>query len=188
MERFTEHDPALIKREDTLLVVVDVQERLFSHIADNEAMEVEIKRLIDFAGIIDMPVVFAEQIKLGAIITSLRAKDSSSPLFIKETFSCYGSLEFKECIESYGPSNIILTGIETHVCVLQTAMAALEEGLRVQVVADAVGSRSAYNKEVALRRIACAGGEVTCAESLIFELMERAGSEEFREVLKLLKD
>lgn len=182
-----EKDPTRIKRETTTLVVVDVQERLYPHIHGHEAMAVEIARLIKFSKIVGIPVVHAEQVKLGPTVEPLKTLLSPAQPLIKETFGCFGCDDFLNALSARKGHTLALTGIETHVCVLQTAMEALQRGYRVQVVADAVSSRSPYNKEVALRRIAAAGGEITCAESFIFEIVRKAGTEEFKEVLPLLK-
>jgi len=180
-------DPQLISRENTLLAVVDVQERLYPHIAGNEAMRVEIARLIRFAAIVGLPVVHVEQEKLGPTIESLAVLLGEDKAAVKQTFGSFGCAGFVESLANRRFDTLVLTGIETHVCVLQTAFGALQRGLRVQVVADAVGSRSPCNKETALARMRAAGVEVTCAESFIFEIMGRSGTEEFRRVLELLK-
>lgn len=180
-------DPVRIKRGSTVLVVVDVQEKLYPFISGNDAMAVEIVRLVNFADIIGIPVLHMEQAKLGPTVKPIADALGSRKPAVKETYGGFGCPAFTEALSAHRFDTLLLTGIESHVCVLQTAMEALERGYRVQVVADAVSSRSAYNKEIALARMRAAGAEVTCAESVMFEIMGRAGTEEFRRVLPLLK-
>lgn len=180
-------DPAPIRRSDTVLCVVDVQEKLYPHIHGNEAMAVEIERLVRFADVVGLPVVHMEQIKLGPTIPRLAEAIGNRTPAVKDTFGGFGCADFTAMLSGHRFTTLALTGIESHVCVLQTAMQALSRGYRVQVIADAVSSRSPYNKEIALARMRQAGAEITVAESFIFEVMGRAGTEEFRRVLPLLK-
>ena len=187
MDNRKNRDPERISRENTALVVIDVQERLYPHISGNEGMATEIIRLVKFADILGIPVVHAEQFKLGPTIAPIAAALGDRTPVIKETFGCFGCADFAEQLPGLRGGTLVLVGIETHVCVLQTSMEALKLGYRVQVAADAAGSRSPYNKEIGLRRLAAAGVEVTVTESVMFELMGRSNTDEFRKVLALLK-
>lgn len=184
-------DPHLVRREDGVLLVVDVQEKLVPSIDGHVALVDNIARLVKFCGIVGVPVLHAEQIKLGPTAAPLRdaIRETGGPAepHVKETFGCFGHPPFARALSESGRRTIFLTGIEAHVCVLQTALGALERGFRVQVVADAVGSRSPLNKEVGIRRALAAGGEITCVEALIFELLGKAGTDDFRKALPLVK-
>lgn len=187
MTNKAQKDPVRIARANTTLLVVDVQEKLYHHISGREGMTVEIARLVRFADIIGIPVLHVEQNKLGPTIGELKAVLGERAPIVKETFGAFGCAEFAEKMGGARGGTLIVTGIESHVCVLQTAMEALQRGFRVQVAADAVGSRSPFNKETALRRLTAAGVEVTVTESVMFEIMGRANTDEFRKVLTLLK-
>ena len=183
-------DPHLVRREDAVLLVVDVQEKLIPSIDGHAALTDNIARLAKFCGIVGVPVLHAEQIKLGPTIAPVREavrEAGGGEPHVKETFGCFGHPPFARALSELGRRTLLLTGIETHVCVLQTALGALERGMRVQIVADAVGSRASFNKEVGIRRALAAGAEITCVEALMFELMGKAGTDEFRRVLPLVK-
>ncbi len=176
----------LISRETSVLVVVDVQKRLMPHIHEGPAAVHNIVRLLRFARIIDLPVVWVEQIKLGDTVDPLREELGDREPFIKSTFSALRCDPLREHVEALSPTHLILTGIEAHVCVGQTAI----DGLRsygVHVVSDATSSRSPHDRDAGLARIRRAGGVVTTTEMLIFELLERAGTDEFREALELVR-
>jgi nicotinamidase-related amidase len=177
----------LLDRKDTALIVVDVQQLLIPTIFEGEKMTHEIGRLLKFADVIGMDAVHAEQIKLGPTVEPLAELLGDRQPFLKSTFGCFGNEEFDAKVKSFGVKNLILTGMETHVCVMQTAMQALERGYRVQVVMDAVSSSTPLKKEVGLHRMSDAGVEITCAESLIFELLGEAGTDEFRACLPIIK-
>jgi nicotinamidase-related amidase len=177
----------LLDRKDTALVVVDVQQLLIPTIFDSDKMVHEIKRLLSFADVIGMDAVHAEQIKLGTTVEPLAELMGDRQPYLKSSFGCFGNEEFAARVESFGVKNLILTGMETHVCVMQTAMQALARGYRVQVALDAVSSSTPLKKEVGLKRMSDAGVEITCAESLIFELLGRAGTDEFRACLPIIK-
>lgn len=177
----------LLERTETALVVVDVQERLAPTIFQREEMVREIARLIKFAGVVGMEVIHAEQIKLGATVPELAQLLKGKEPFEKSAFGCFGNPAFEEKAKSFGVKNLILIGIETHVCVMQTALQALARGYRVQVAMDAVSSSTPLKKEVGLHRMSDAGVEITCAESVIFELLGQAGTDEFRQCLPIIK-
>lgn len=180
-------DPQPLTREGTLLLVVDVQEKLVPHIHEHEAMVTEVVKLIKFADALGIPVMSVEQEKLGATIAPVTEALGERKPFVKSTFGSFGCALFVDRLGEMRLKNLVLVGIESHVCVLQTAFGALRKGLRVQVVEDAVSSRLPANKANALARMRAAGVEITCAESLMFELLYRAGTEEFKKVLPLIK-
>lgn len=178
-----------IKAEDCLFVQVDVQERLFPHIADNEELEKNLVTLVSGLKLHNIPMIVNEQYKkgIGETIASLRELTDEYPHFEKTSFSCCGQDEGMACIKSSGKKYVILAGIETHVCVLQTAMDLLEAGLQPVLVTDCVNSRKAKDKETAIMRMVQAGVIPTTYESLLFELTVNAKSPVFKEISKLVK-
>ena len=176
----------LIKREDSVLVVVDVQERLVPVISNHNKMIENIVRLIRFAKIISMPVVLIEQEKLGATINEIKTELPGLEPITKIEFSVCKCSKFIKKLDELSRSNIILVGIETHICIAQTALELLP-GFNVHVVADATSSRSVENKDIALQRLSQSGVVVSSTEMVIYELLERAGTSEFKKALDLIK-
>lgn len=178
-----------LDRKDTVLVVVDVQERLLPVIHDREKLLENILRLVRGAQILGVPVICSEQYPkglgptVGALAEALAGVDRQE----KITFSCLRDEGLAGALKDTGRGTLLVCGTESHVCVTQTVLDALELGKRVHVAGDAVSSRSPVNKQIALERLARAGATITSTESALFELLERAGTEEFRAVSKLVK-
>lgn len=175
-----------LERADGVLVVIDVQERLLPHIHQAERVVENAVKLIRFARIAGLPVLWAEQEKLGATAAPIRAELEGLSPVLKADFGCFGSGEFRARAEALGRKTLILCGIEAHICVARTALQALPR-YGVHVVADAVSSRTPENRQIALDRLGRAGAVVTSTEMLFYEVLERAGTDEFRAVLPLVK-
>jgi len=179
-----------LERARTALVVVDVQERLFPHIHEHESLERELVRLARGIGVLSVPVVVTEQyVKgLGPTIPSLaRALGSAYTPLEKMSFSCCGDDGFVAALERTECQHVLLCGIETHVCVYQTASDLIARGYHVHLLSDAVGSRSPHNRDVGRRRIEAAGAFPTSVEMALFELLGVSGTDEFRAVSKIVK-
>ena len=178
-----------IKAEDCIFVQVDVQEKLFPHIANNEQLEKNLIILIKGLQLHEIPIIVNEQYKkgIGETIPSLRELTDTYPHFEKTTFSCCGNEDGLNAIKSSGKKTVILAGIETHVCVLQTAIDLIEEGLNVVLVTDCVNSRKSIDKETAILRLMQIGVVPTTYESLLFELTVNAKHPVFKEISKLVK-
>ncbi|MEM1606988.1 MAG: hydrolase [Candidatus Bathyarchaeia archaeon] len=179
----------LISRENVVLVVIDVQEKLFPLISGKEKVLENIQRLIRFARIINVPIILTEQYPKGLGSTIREIKDLIPDVTVIEKieFSCFGSDRFREVIKGLNADSLIIVGIETHICVMQTAIEGVEEGFRVCVVSDATSSRNVEDKEIALERMKESGVIVASSEMLIYEVLRRAGTKEFKEALKLIK-
>lgn len=138
---------------------------------------------------LDLPIVWAEQLpdKLGATVAELTDKLSGLAPLSKSSFGCCGDMQLMAAIQATGRSQVLLTGIEAHVCVWQTAAALLRKGYGVHLVCDAVSSRSSFNREIAFRRMAQAGVSLSNVEMVLFELMGDATHPKFRDVARLLK-
>jgi nicotinamidase-related amidase len=176
----------LLQREDAVLVVIDVQERLLPHVVGGGEVVANIVKLLRFAGIVGLPVVLTEQLKLGPTVDEIKRELPSTTPVVKTEFGCLACERFAEVLGGSGRKVLVLVGLEAHICVAQTALQAISE-YGVQVVGDAVSSRSLADKETALRRMVQSGVIVTTAEMLMYEILARAGTDEFRAVLELVK-
>lgn len=181
----SKHD-RLLKREDCVLVVIDAQEKLLPVIHGQEEVVANTAKLVKFAGIAGLPVVATEQMKLGATVPAVTEAGLVEPAIVKISFDCFGCEEFSQKIKDLKRKTLVLAGVEAHICVLQTALSALED-FRVQVVGDAVSSRVARNRDLALARLRHAGCVVSSTEMFIYEVLRQAGTAEFKATLPLVK-
>lgn len=178
-----------IQKEQTVLVVVDIQERLFPHIHNNDSVLAKCQTLIQGIELLNIPTIVTEQYVKGLgktvqpIVESLKNYDPVE----KMTFSCCGEPNFNIKIEERYRENVLICGIESHVCVLQTAIDLQDAGHRPIVVADAVSSRNPIDKEYALQRLAAEGIRVTSVEAILFELCKTSGTDTFKAISKLVK-
>jgi nicotinamidase-related amidase len=174
-----------------VIVVVDVQERLFNAMdaERRDDMVTNVKILVAAARRLGVPVLVTEQYPkgLGRTLPEVRSLLGEAPPFEKTAFSCAEAEGFMERLRALGAEHVILTGIEAHVCVLLTALDLLTRGLRVSIVADAVCSRRPANLEIGLGQARQAGAVVTATETVVFQLLGRADSDAFRELSKLLR-
>ena len=178
-----------IEKDQSILVVVDVQERLFPHIYENDILEHKINTLIKGCQSLQVPLVVTEQYTkgLGETIPSIKETTSGTKSIEKMAFSCCGEANFVMKVEEHYKENVILCGIESHVCVLQTSLDLLKSGHQPVVIADAVSSRNPYDKEIALRRMEMEGVRISTVESILFELCKVSGTDVFKEISKLVK-
>lgn len=177
---------SLISKDDSVLVIIDMQEKLVPAVAEKERIVENTLKLVRFSRIIGLPVVLTEQQKLGDTVPEIQEELAGIEPITKLHFNCFGSGEFAGQIGRLNRNTLILAGIEAHICVAQTALYALSD-YTVHVVSDAISSRSPDNREVALQRMQQRGVAVTSTEMVIYELLEKAGTDVFREVLKLVK-
>jgi nicotinamidase-related amidase len=176
----------LLSRNDALLVVIDMQERLLPAIVEKEKIVENTLKLVKFARIIGLPILLTEQGNLGETKPEIRAELNNIKPIPKLEFDCFESRAFGERIRQLNRNTLVIAGIEAHICVAQTALHALANH-RVHVVSDAVSSRSPHNWEVALGRMRQAGVTITSTEMVIYELLGKAGTDQFRKVLKLVR-
>ncbi|MEN6614943.1 MAG: isochorismatase family protein [Syntrophorhabdus sp.] len=176
----------LINRDESILVVIDVQEKLIPVIHDKDDVILNTARLVRFCGIAGIPVIFTEQQKLGITLPSVQGSKEKFQAIEKIHFNCFLNPDFSEKVKIMGRNTLILTGVESHICVAQTAIAALPDW-NVHVVSDAVSSRSAANRTIALQRMRDAGAVITSTEMFIYEILIQAGTDEFKYVLPLVK-
>ncbi|MEM7456729.1 MAG: hydrolase [Planctomycetota bacterium] len=183
--------PLLMSRGNSALLVIDLQERLLPHIDGAETIQWNTGRLIDGAGILGVPVHATEQYPkgLGLTVDSIRSKiaGDGGPLPEKTMFSCRECTAMIDQLAGLGIRNLVLCGIETHVCVGQTALDFMATGFDVFICVDAVGSRSQLDHNTALRRLENSGAVPVTTESVLFEWCEAAGSPEFKQISKLVQ-
>ncbi|HUV08579.1 MAG TPA: isochorismatase family protein [Spirochaetia bacterium] len=178
------------RRENSLAVVIDIQERLFPHIYGHEELAQNALRLISGLKALEVPFLLTQQYTkgLGPTIPAIRDELPETEPVEKISFSCCGSPVFMGLIEKLNPEVLFLFGIETHVCVLQTALD-LQVGGRLTpvVVQDCTSSRKPNDKQVALSRLAAEGIRITTYESLLFELCRSADADAFKSISRIVK-
>jgi hypothetical protein len=177
----------LLERNNAALLVIDVQERINAVMADQGHLP-RLEVLVEACHGLEVPTIGSEQYPqgLGPTVPSL-AEALGHEWLGKLTFSCARDDGLLEAVKASNRKQIIVTGIETHVCVLQTAIDLLNAGYEVHVPHDAVNSRRPADKEWALHRMAQAGAVITSSESALFELLERCDTADFKTVAKLIK-
>lgn len=180
--------PELMSPGDTALLVVDVQERLVPAIADHERVVWNVRRLIDGAKVLGLPVVASEQYPKGLGPTIPALSQRLGPIPSKLSFSCLGCDEIVKQLEALAVHKVLVCGIEAHVCVQQTVLDLVSLGWRVYVAADAVGSRREVDYRIALSRMDSAGATLTTTEAALFEWCCVAGTPEFKEISRLAKE
>lgn len=180
---------APLKKEGSVLVVVDIQEKLLPAIQDHDTVLDRSVKMVTAAQALEIPILFTQQYTkgLGPNHPALTDLMPDYTFFEKTSFNCFGATGFPERLVELKAKTLVIIGIEAHICVCQTALEALSKGLDVHVVADAVGSRAPANKSVGLERIRQAGGVVTATELTIYEWVERSDVAEFKMILPLLK-
>ncbi len=182
-------DKFVLKRDDALLVIVDIQERLAVAMSEKERVIANTLHLIEAAKLLGVPLLVTEQYPkgLGPTVPEVRNAVQEYAPIEKITFSCCGEGFFTEAVEETGKKQIILVGMETHVCVLQTCIDLLNAEYDVHVVADAICSRTDANYRTALEFMRDAGAVITCTETVLFQLLVKAGTEEFKAISKRIK-
>jgi len=182
----------LLRKKDSLVLLVDFQEKLARVMPAREKTEDKILRLLKITGILKIPLIVTEQFPSGlgkttSPLTEILKQDDRYHPFEKSYFSCFAEPGFSELLQRYeNRRQLVLVGIETHICVLQTAMEALEQNYDVFVVADAVCSRSENDSQLALNRMGARGCAVVSYEMVAFEWLRLAGSPDFKAVHKLI--
>lgn len=175
--------------ENTCLVIVDVQEKLLPVMAEPEQVVKNTAVLIQIAKTLNIPILWCQQVPkaLGPTVRELSSLLEGADPIDKSTFSCCGDETFMERIDGLKVQTAIVCGIESHVCVFQTARDLIQHGLYVHVVADALSSRTNENKAIGINRMAKEGAVITSTEMLLFELLRDAKHPNFRGLAKLIK-
>ena len=180
-----------LEAEHCALLVVDIQTKLLPPIFQKEQLVRNARLLIRTAEILKIPAVISTQYAkgLGGTVPEIASLLPQTEAIDKVMFSCFGSEAFSTSLKRLPGSRntLLLCGMESHICVAQTALAALREGYLVHVASDAVGSRTEWNWKVGLERMRAAGAVLSSTEMMIYELMRSSGSEAFKELLPYLK-
>ena len=179
----------MLKTSDTALAIIDVQGRLASIVHEKEELFRNLQILIGGAKALELPILWLEQYPKGLGPTVPEVADllpGQKPLE-KLCFSACGQEHFPEKLRESGRRQVLIAGIETHVCVYQTTRDLLDRGYHVEVVADAVSSRQPESKQIALARIRDEGAAVTSVEMALFELLRTAEAAQFKEIAQLVK-
>ena len=172
------------------LIVIDIQEKLLPPIFEKDRLLRNAQLLIRLANVLAIPIVATTQYAKGLGNTVAEIRDLlPSAAIDKNAFSCFGSDAFCSAIKSLpGQRNtVLLCGMESHICVTQTALGALREGYLVHVASDAVSSRTKWNWKIGLERMRAAGAVISSTEMMIYELLRESGTEAFKEMLRFLK-
>ncbi|MEM2146665.1 MAG: hydrolase [Candidatus Jordarchaeaceae archaeon] len=180
---------SLASKEETSLIIIDVQEKLFIQISENEKLVEKLIKLIRFAQILEIPIVLTEQYPkgLGQTIPAIKCLLPSLQPIEKMEFSCFGSSKFVDTLSKIKARTLILTGIETHICVMQTAIEGLKNNYKIYVVEDATSSRNLQDKSIAIQRMIHNGATIVSTEMLIYELLRKAGTPQFKKSLEIVK-
>ncbi len=176
----------LLSRDDAALIIVDMQERLLPVMYNKEKILNNVLKLVRFAKIINLPVLMTEQEKLGATVPEIRAELPDLNPIAKVEFDACRCSGFVERLNQLGRHSLVMTGIESHICITQTVLHLLPR-YAVHVVSDAVSSRSPHDWNIALQRMRQSGAVISSTETVIYELLQRAGTEEFKAALRLVK-
>jgi nicotinamidase-related amidase len=179
-------DRIFIQAEDVVLVLIDFQEKLVPVMQNQELLIQNVARLVKFAKIMNLPIICTEQEKLGNTVAAIRDELKGIETISKLVFDCFGCPGFIQALERLQRKVLVVAGIEAHICVTQTVLHALRN-FKVHVAADALSARLKSNHEIALQRMHAAGATLTSTEMFIYEIMGKAGTDVFREVLKVVK-
>lgn len=174
---------------DTVLIVVDMQERLLQAIHEHERVISNTRLLLRAAAAFELPVVMTTQYLKGLGPTHAMVAELAPGCVPvdKLTFSCFGSADFKTSLEATRRNTVLLCGVESHICVLQTGLDAIAAGHQVHLAADATSSRTTRNADLGLARLERAGAVISSAEMAIYELMGASGTQAFRALLPYFK-
>ncbi len=179
----------MLKADDGILLLIDIQGNLAQLMHDRETLFRNLQILVKSARILEVPIVWMEQIpeKLGHTVAPVADLLQDRQPLAKSTFSCCRDRAIMAEIEGAGRRQVMVTGIETHICVYQSTRDLLQRGFQVHVIGDAVSSRVAGNKETGLVRMRQEGAVISSVEMALFEMLREAAGERFRRIVQLLK-
>lgn len=179
----------MLNRETTGLILVDIQGKLAQLVHNSSELIASCELMIKGAEVLGLPIVWLEQNpeKLGATVDSLRSLLQQQDPVSKYTFSACSEPAFMQAVEESGRDSWLVCGIETHICVYQTALGLKNRNYAVEVISDCVSSRNPAHKQLAITRLASHGIAATCVEMCLYEMLGDCRSDEFRKILKLVK-
>jgi nicotinamidase-related amidase len=179
----------MLNTQKCCLIVVDVQGKLAQLMHNKEVLFKNIQILLKSAKLLSIPILWIQQKPeaLGETLPEIAELLTDNSPVNKVSFSACGQQEFITKLNSLKRSQVLLCGIETHVCVYQTAMDLLEKECEIDVISDAVSSRTLENKQIALQRLESEGANISSTEMALFELLRTADHTQFKEIAKLIK-
>jgi nicotinamidase-related amidase len=179
----------MLKAENTVLVMIDIQGKLWNVMQEREALLENAQKLVKGMQVLKVPVILTEQNPkgLGPTLLELTQLMPEVKAIPKLCFSCCQDNGFQQALQGLNRKQVLICGIESHICVYQTALELVNSGYEVQVVADVVSSRVIRNRDIMLARVQSEGIKLTCAEMAIYELLKTAESPLFKEMLKVVK-
>ena len=179
----------LLSVEDSVLLVIDIQGNLYESMQDKQFLLENVRKLIRGMQVFGIPVIVTEQIpeKLGPTIEPVASLLPDAPRIPKSDFSCCGEEKIMKALKALERQQVLLCGIETHVCVYQTAVDLLGFGYDVHLVADAVSSRTVLNREIGIRKLRDEGARLASTEMVLFELIRTADDPKFKEIFRIVK-
>ncbi|MDH4139320.1 MAG: isochorismatase family protein [Coriobacteriia bacterium] len=192
-----ESEKTLVSREEFVLAIIDIQERLASAMTHCDRVVAAAERLAKCAALVDAPIIVTRQYPKGlgstvegleATLVSLAEEGARVTGVDKMSFCCTADASFESALGATGRRQVVVVGMETHICVAQTALALAGSGYEVQVAADACCSRDDMDHDVALDRLRSAGVVVTTSEAIMYEAIGAAGTPEFKQFLQIVKD
>jgi len=176
--------------EESLLLIIDVQERLWPFISNADQVRDRCRVMMKGATALQVPILVSEQYPkgLGPTLPAIEeCRPAAAPVFEKTAFGCLGDEPLASYLENNGRRQLVVCGIETHVCVMQTVLEAVASGYRCALVADAVGSRDEQNRQLAMDRMRQAGVSIVSSEVILFEWMKTARHRAFKTISALVK-
>ncbi len=182
-------DRFFLDRNNTLFLIIDIQEKLANVMKARDEVVKNCLHLIELSKLLRIPVIVTEQYPkgLGPTVKEIKEHLSDYKTVEKMTFSCCEEPVFLNEVKSFNRKSIVITGMETHICVLQTCIGLLKEGFYVHIVRDAVCSRTKENWKTGIEFMRDAGAVITCTETVLFQLLKIAGTEEFKTISKRIK-
>jgi nicotinamidase-related amidase len=179
----------VLKIDNTVLVIIDIQGKLWNVMHEKEALLENAQKLVKGMQVMGVPVVLTEQNPkgLGPTVPELIQLMPAVKPISKLEFSCCRNRDFQQALDDLKRKQVLICGIESHICVYQTTLALLSSGYEVQVVADVVSSRIVRNRDIALTRLQSEGAKLTVSEMALYELLQTAESPLFKEMLKVVK-
>jgi len=180
---------SMLTAENTLLLIVDVQGNLARAVYESDRLFKNIAIMIQGAQILGLPILLTEQNPkgLGPTITEIADYLKDVSPISKFSFSCCANERFMKSLKSFNPQHILIAGIEAHICVYQTARDLVNLEYEVQIISDAVSSRTLDNKHIGVEKSKLAGAGITSVETVLFELLKDAQRKEFKEILNIVK-
>lgn len=179
----------MLDAQQAVLVIVDIQGKLATLMHDRDNFYANAVRMIRGTRVLGIPVLWNEQLpeKLGPTIDEIRQVLPDQEPMIKNSFSCWGNDRFVQRLQESNRRQVLLIGMESHVCVYQSALDLLRGNYDVHVVADAVSSRSPENRQIGLDAMREHGAKITCVEMALFEMLGVAEGDAFREIISIIK-